>query len=64
MDDNEELSPWMRLYFDEHQIKEINFDRIYAEAFHHGTDGHNMRMIIAKMAELLDLHYQTSKSTD
>ena len=60
MDNEEELSPWMRLYFDERQIKEINFDRIYAEGFHHGTDGHNMRMIIAKMAELLDLHYQAS----
>lgn len=42
-------------FFDERQLKEIKFDGIYAEQFSHGTDGHNARLIIAKMAELLDL---------
>lgn len=41
--------------FDERQLKEIKFCRLYAKEFAHGTDGHNAKMIIAKMAELLDL---------
>jgi hypothetical protein len=44
-----------RTSFDERQLKEINFDTIYADGFAHGTAGHNERLIIAKMAELLDL---------
>ena len=44
-----------RKFVDERQLKEINFDIIYAADFSHGTDGHNARLIIAKMAELLDL---------
>lgn len=40
-------------FFDERQMKEIKFDQIYAADFHHGTDGHNARLIIATMAELL-----------
>lgn len=44
-----------RTFFDERQLKEIGFDTIYADGFAHGTDGHNARLIIAKMAELLDL---------
>lgn len=43
-----------KLFFDERQMKEIRFDRIYAADFSHGTDGHNARLIIAKMADLLD----------
>lgn len=41
--------------FDERQMKEIKFDQIYAADFVHGTDGHNARLIIAKMAEMLEL---------
>jgi hypothetical protein len=40
--------------FDERQLKEIELDRLYASMYHHGTDGHNGRIIIARMAELLD----------
>lgn len=40
--------------FDERQQKEIAFSKEYASSFAHGTDGHNAKMIIAKMAELLD----------
>lgn len=42
-------------FFDERQLKEIEFDKIYADDFHHGTDGHNARLIIAQMATLLDV---------
>jgi hypothetical protein len=48
-------STWLAL-FDERQRKEIAFDRLYAAQFGHGTDGHNAKMIIAKMADLLDKH--------
>lgn len=43
-----------RTHFTERQLKEIEFCRIYKEKFGHGTDGHNARLIIAEMAELLD----------
>lgn len=39
--------------FDERQVKEIAFDMLYSQKFGHGTEGHNARLIIAKMAELL-----------
>jgi hypothetical protein len=42
-------------FFDERQLKEINFNIVYADNFAHGTDGHNARLIVAKMAELLNL---------
>jgi len=42
--------------FDERQLKEIEFCVLYASDFSHGTDGHNAKMIIAKMAELLDCY--------
>ncbi len=48
------MKPWMRLNFDERQQKEIEFCRTYLEKFAHGTDGHNLRMIVAKMAAILD----------
>ena len=40
--------------FDERQQKEIRFSRLYAQDFAHGTEGHNAKLIIAKMASLLD----------
>jgi hypothetical protein len=43
-----------KAFFDERQLKEIYFDRLYATDFAHGTDGHNARLIIARMAALLD----------
>lgn len=39
--------------FDKRQQDQIRFAVIYARDFHHGADGHNNMMIIAKMAELL-----------
>lgn len=44
-----------RSFLDERQLKEIEFDIIYVNQFEHGTDGHNARQIIARMAELLDV---------
>jgi hypothetical protein len=44
---------WHKL-FDERQLKEIAFSRAYARDYAHGTDGHNAKMIVAKMADLLD----------
>lgn len=43
-----------RKNFDERQLKEIDFSVLYEQTFAHGTDGHNAKMIIAKMAKLLD----------
>ena len=42
-------------HFDERQRKEISFCMVYADNFAHGTDGHNIRLIVAKMARLLDM---------
>ena len=44
---------WRR-FFDERQLKEIDFSVVYANEFAHGTDGHNAKLIIARMAALLD----------
>lgn len=43
---------WLK-HFDERQQKEIDFARLYASDFRHGTDGHNAKLIIAQMAEIL-----------
>lgn len=40
--------------FTERELKEIEFSVLYARDFAHGTDGHNAKIVIAKMAELLD----------
>ncbi len=42
-------------HFDERQRKEIAFCLVYADDFAHGTDGHNIKLIVAKMARLLDM---------
>lgn len=39
--------------FDKRQQDQIRFAVLYAKDFHHGADGHNNMMIIAKMVELL-----------
>jgi len=44
--------------FDERQRKEIEFSIVYLNQFEHGTDGHNAKVIIAKMADMLNkIHY-------
>jgi hypothetical protein len=42
-------------HFDERQRKEIAYCIVYKDNFGHGTDGHNIRLIVAKMAELLTM---------
>lgn len=44
---------WAKL-MDGRQQKEIQFDLLYSKEFSHGTDGHNARLIIARMAEILN----------
>jgi hypothetical protein len=40
-------------HFDKRQLSEIEFSRVYATDFQHGTDGHNAKLIIAQQAALL-----------
>jgi len=48
------MNTW-ETHFDERQRKEIAYCIVYKNDFGHGTDGHNIRLIVAKMAELLDM---------
>jgi hypothetical protein len=40
-------------YFTPRELKEIHFSQAYVEAYNHGTDGHNAKIIIAKMVYLI-----------
>lgn len=40
-------------YFTTRELQEIHFSQTYAEAYNHGTDGHNAKIIIAKLAYLI-----------
>ena len=40
--------------FDERELKEIEFCHLYWKQFSHGTNAHNLRIIVAKMASILD----------
>ncbi len=42
---------------DEREMREIEFCRVYRARFGHGTDGHLLRILVAKMADLLDKAY-------
>jgi hypothetical protein len=44
---------WMET-FTEREQQEIRFSQTYARKYGHGTDGHNAKLIIAKMAGLLN----------
>ena len=43
--------------FTEEEWMEIEFNRCYAEEYDHGTDGHLIRTIVAKLADLLEKYY-------
>jgi len=43
-----------RSNFNTRELNEIQFSRVYLEQYNHGTDGHNAKIIMAKMASLLD----------
>lgn len=49
----EHMAEWMK-ELDDRQRKEVEFARLYADAFGHGTTGHNQLVLIAKLAEMLD----------
>lgn len=49
----EKVEGW-KTEFTERELKEIEFDRLYQEKFAHGTDGHNMRIIIAKLVAIIE----------
>lgn len=40
--------------FDERQMREIEFCVMYSEQFGHGTLGHDLRVVVAKMVSILD----------
>ena len=43
--------------FTEREWMEIELCRLYAEQYNHGTSGHLLRIIIAKLADLLEEYY-------
>ena len=47
------MKAW-QTHLTERELKEIEFCRVYQRDFSHGTDGHNLRLIVAKLAALLD----------
>lgn len=48
------LPEWMNL-FDDRQRKQINWSIAYdQDEFRHGDNGHNDKLIIAKMARIID----------
>lgn len=47
------MQAW-QTHFDERELKEIEYCKVYAEPrFRHGTGSHNIRLIVAKLAEIL-----------
>lgn len=50
--------------FTERELKEIEFSRIYARDFAHGTDGHNSKTIISKLVVLLEAPPTTDEPMD
>lgn len=48
------MKEWIDIFTDR-QRKEIQFSILYEDQFGHGTDGHNGKIIIARMARLLML---------
>lgn len=40
--------------FDKRQLKEIEFCKVYKKDFNHGTQGHNTRVIVADLAEIVE----------
>lgn len=47
------MDAW-KVHFTERELKEIEYCKIYQRDFAHGTDGHNIRMIVAKLTQLLE----------
>ena len=43
-----------KTHFTERELKEIEYCKVYQRDFYHGTDGHNIRLIVAKLANILE----------
>jgi len=43
-------------HLDERELKETELAMLYAVEFHHGTDGHNRLMLIAKLTSLVNVY--------
>ena len=41
--------------FNERERNEIQFARIYSEDFRHGTDGHTRILLVAKLANIIEM---------
>jgi len=41
----------------EREWMEVEYCRVYAEEYRHGTDGHLIRILVAKLADLLEQYY-------
>jgi hypothetical protein len=57
------MSNWKEV-FDERELKEIVFNKEYFLKYRHGTDGHLLRMIIAKLAVIVDAPPSTETPLD
>ncbi len=44
-----------REYFTERELKEIEYCWLYLRDFQHGTDGHNIRIIVGKFAAIMEV---------
>ncbi len=47
------MATW-QTHFTERELKEIDFCKVYQRDFLHGTDGHNIRLIVAKLVNILE----------
>lgn len=52
------LGTWYERFLD-HQLAEVEFARVYADRFSHGTEGHYRLLLIAQMADALDEYQST-----
>ncbi len=46
---------WRTTLLNERQQKELAFSELYVRDFNHGATGHNLYVIVARLAELLDV---------
>ena len=46
---------WRTALLNDRQQKEVAFSELYVREFNHGATGHNLYVIIARLAELLDI---------
>lgn len=54
--DSKKNPSWYNL-LTEREIREVEFARLYAKEFNHGTDGHNRLVLITKLVDILNQSY-------